>query len=602
METFITYLIKAHLLVSILYFVYWLFLRNEKFFQLNRIFLLATLLIAVSLPLMPPVIKPDAEVLRYPASAFHSISSLYENDGHGTSPAPAGVNSNAVPSQDARFEFSPSEILVFGYALVGLALFFRFGWRLLSLCFFIRKNRTVYHQDVWYCEHGENIAPFSFFSFLVIKRSQFTDRHFIQICTHEKAHIRQWHTADLLISEMIHILLWVNPVMPLLKRSVKLNLEYLADEEVLNSGYDKKTYQLNILYSCLNQTAFPLTNLFSSSKLKQRIKMMNTKKSPVTRLYKYALVMTLMLASYFVIQPLGVQPLHAKGNSHSGMQNANLRIFDGYYSYQNDARLVLSITSDAEGLTLKEFWTGNEYFFPASTNLEFLNEAEEFSLRFVKSNDGAVAQLIAFNRDVWDRMEDYDPRPVQEFNLTQKELKEFEGFYQFQKNPEAYLQFTVKDKGLIAKQVWDGKEFFILPRSATEFYSQKENYPATFKKAEDGKVSQVLVMGKDVWVKVAHYTPRKLVTLSPEELKAFEGKYTFQFQPDKDEFIVITRKGNQLVLKEMWSGNEIVFDAYSGHEFYNKERAFPLQFMKDSKGAVTKVLAFNRDLWTKVKE
>jgi hypothetical protein len=218
----------------------------------------------------------------------------------------------AVASQPAfTFSFSPAFLL--SYAFIGFALFVRFAFRLLSLHAFIIRNQKGRHQELRYCEHKENITPFSFFSFLVINKSQFTDAQFLQICTHEKVHIRQWHTIDLLICEMIHILLWLNPIMPLLKRSVKLNLEYLADEEVLNSGYDKKTYQLNILYSCLHRTAFPLTNLFSSSKLKLRIKMMNSKESPVAHLYKYALVVTIVLTSYFLIQPLGVEPLHAKG-------------------------------------------------------------------------------------------------------------------------------------------------------------------------------------------------------------------------------------------------------------------------------------------------
>lgn len=95
--------------------------------------------------------------------------------------------------------------------------------------------------------------------------------------------------------------------------------------------------------------------------------------------------------------------------------------------------------------------------------LEFLNKEEAFPLKFVKSTEGNVTQLIAFNRDVWNRLASYRPDIVQEFTLTPKELKAFEGFYQFQKDPEAYLEFTVKDKGLIAKQVWEGKEFFIVP-------------------------------------------------------------------------------------------------------------------------------------------
>lgn len=599
MEAFITYLLKVHLLIAILYLAYWLLLRNEKLFHLNRIFLLATLVIAVSLPLMPPVLKPDANVLQYPISAFNSINSFYETPSHDMATGDSNDTLRALPLETG-LHFSLTEILLLAYSVVGLALFIRFGLRLLSLYSFILNRRKGVCHGLRHCDHDENVAPFSFFSFLVINRSHFTDAQLMQICTHEKVHIRQWHTIDLLISEVIHILLWINPVMPLLKRSVKLNLEYLADEAVLNSGCDKRMYQLNILYGCLKQRTFPLTNLFSSSKIKSRIKMMNAKKSPVTHLYKYALVVTLVLASYLVIQPLGVQAVEAKGND-SGTANPNLSIFEGYYSYHSDDRFIVGITSDGQGLTLKEFWTGKKYFFPASVGLEFLNKEKGFPLKFVRSKEGGIVQLIAFNRDVWDRLDSYKPDISQEFTLTQKELKAFEGFYQFQKNPEAYLHFTVKDKGLIAKQVWDGKEFFIVPKSALEFYSQQEHYPAKFIKAHDGVISQVHVMDKDVWVKVSRYTPRKFITLSPEKLKAFEGKYTFQFQPGKDAFIVVTSKGNQLVLKETWNGNEIVFDAYSEHEFYNRERAFTLQFMKDRNGTVTQVLAFSRDLWTKVK-
>jgi len=192
--------------------------------------------------------------------------------------------------------------------------------------------------------------------------------------------------------------------------------------------------------------------------------------------------------------------------------------------------------------------------------------------------------------------------PAQEFRLTASELKAFEGYYQFQQNADAYLQLTSKENGLVAKQLWDGKEFFVVPKSSLEFYSQTEEFPAKFSKDANGKITQVLVFNRDTWKKVDNYAPKKFITLSAEKLKSFEGKYTFQFESGTDSYIHITAMPDHLILTEQWSGNKVKFQPLSELDFYSQERAFPLKFTKDSKGMVTTVLAFNRDLWTKVKQ
>ena len=191
----------------------------------------------------------------------------------------------------------------------------------------------------------------------------------------------------------------------------------------------------------------------------------------------------------------------------------------------------------------------------------------------------------------------------QEFRLTPEELKAFEGYYQFENNSKAYLQISAKGNGLITKQLWDEKEFFIIPTSPLEFYCQNEEFPAKFTKGSDGKVMSVLVFNRDDWKKVpdSSYTPPKFITLTPEKLKTFEGKFTFQFEPGNDAYIQITAYEDYLVLTESWSGNKIRFSPVSELEFYSKERAFPLRFTRDKNGTVTSVLAFNRDLWTKVR-
>ena len=194
------------------------------------------------------------------------------------------------------------------------------------------------------------------------------------------------------------------------------------------------------------------------------------------------------------------------------------------------------------------------------------------------------------------------PSFSQEFKLTQAELTAFEGYYQFDKNPDAHIQIRAQGDGLLATQLWDYTEFFILPKSALEFYSAQEKFPVTFARDSTGKVSQVSVFNRDLWRKVDNYTPRKMVILPASSLKAFEGKYTFQMEPGRDEFIYISASEDHLILKEDWSGLELRFQPLSALEFFNKARAFPLKFSRDSTGTVTHVLAFNRDLWTRVKE
>jgi tetratricopeptide (TPR) repeat protein len=86
------------------------------------------------------------------------------------------------------------------------------------------------------------------------------------------------------------------------------------------------------------------------------------------------------------------------------------------------------------------------------------------------------------------------------------------------------------------------------------------------------------------------------------DLRAYEGYYTFQFQPGKDEYIKIMAKNNHLVLMELWSGNEITFEQKSQLEFLDSSKKFPLKFTKTKEGAITQVLAFNKDLWIRTND
>jgi TonB family protein len=132
-------------------------------------------------------------------------------------------------------------------------------------------------------------APFSFFGYIVIDAGQYTESEFYEIIRHEETHVRQIHSLDALLSEVLCAFAWFNPCVWMLKKEMRLNLEYLADHAVLLSGCEARHYQLNLLkLTCNNQ--FTISNNFNLSPLKNRIIMMTKIKTSRKSIWKYSLL------------------------------------------------------------------------------------------------------------------------------------------------------------------------------------------------------------------------------------------------------------------------------------------------------------------------
>ena len=186
----------------------------------------------------------------------------------------------------------------------------------------------------------------------------------------------------------------------------------------------------------------------------------------------------------------------------------------------------------------------------------------------------------------------------------QGSLKKFEGYYQFTNDTTNYLQITSQGNNLILHQLWDGKEITFERKSELEFYNQEYSFPLKFVSDQNGVITQVTAFDRDLWNIVKNYKPiiNTEIHLSPDQLKLFEGKYTFQFEKGEDSYIQITAATDHITLKQLWDGKEINFVPGSNVEFFCKEQPFPLKFIKDNKGNVIQVLAFNKDLWQRVKQ
>jgi beta-lactamase regulating signal transducer with metallopeptidase domain len=262
MDNLFTYLLKVSVGTSFLYLIYLLFFRNDTFYLRNRIFLIMILLLPPLFPLL----------------------NLSNNSINATISEPVMVMNNIIIS-GTTFGISTTDkinpnnnIHLFNwiYFLVASIFMSRALFRIATTYKIIRKGFVVDPKFPRVIISDQQHPPFSFFPYIVIPRNNYEGNGYRTILDHENAHIIQGHTFDMLLSELVIVVQWFNPFVYLLKRSIILNHEFLADNFTLRKSISFKGYQYLLLYISTNFRRIPLTHNFSSS-IKNRIAMINKK-------------------------------------------------------------------------------------------------------------------------------------------------------------------------------------------------------------------------------------------------------------------------------------------------------------------------------------
>ena len=160
-------------------------------------------------------------------------------------------------------------------------------------------------------------SPFSFFRMVFIPERLIGEPSLEQVLLHEQAHIRKLHSLDLIFTEFLTIIFWFHPAIWYLRRELKLQHEYEADQFVLRFA-DRLEYQQLLLSFSFIKEGLPITNPFNFSPLKKRIMMMNkqTRKSK-TRLMVSMFASMALFAGMLLLQSAGVvasQPLLAQND------------------------------------------------------------------------------------------------------------------------------------------------------------------------------------------------------------------------------------------------------------------------------------------------
>lgn len=270
------YLLQVNVGLILFYALYKLVCTRDTFFRSRRFILIVSLVL--------PFILPFIDVREWLESRDRMIM-LTHFDYSAVLPEIV-VGSEAVETGNRVFVLS--EWIGYLYLAGVVALLVRLAVQAFSLYRLIIRMPEKEINGVRVKCLNDPSGPFSFFGWIFMNPAAVKEDEISEILTHEMAHVKQHHSVDVLLAEMVSICCWMNPFAWLLKREVRLNLEFLADRKVMEAGFATKSYQYHLLGLAYNHK-YGLSNNFNFSHLKQRIIMMNKKKSNAAGHIKYAL-------------------------------------------------------------------------------------------------------------------------------------------------------------------------------------------------------------------------------------------------------------------------------------------------------------------------
>mgnify|MGYP000909209846 FL=1 len=301
MEQFFIYLIKSSGLLAMFYLAYQFLIQKETFFNTNRWFLLSGLLASLLLPLVTIKKIVYIEVPKATVDKFMVYSQ------------PNNSISKELPTVEA---FHWIDYVWVVYIAIAMILVVKIIISIISLYKMLLKQQIVVKENIKFIDLNKNIAPFSFFKYIVFNSNLYNKEELNSILLHEEIHCKEKHTIDLLIARMFCVMFWFNPFMWLYKKAIIQNLEYIADSKAMLQIDDKKEYQRALLKVVTHQNSLSITNQFYQSLIKKRIVMLNKNQSHKRNSLKYALVLPALIAFivFFQIQTIA-QEKEAKNST-----------------------------------------------------------------------------------------------------------------------------------------------------------------------------------------------------------------------------------------------------------------------------------------------
>jgi len=276
MPFLVTYIIKFSISLAVVYLFYQLVLRRLTFYNWNRVYLFGYVMICFFIP-------------------FIDISGALKQNKLAESEMmnwlPFFQLKNTIASQDAGISILNiiSMMIVAGIIFMTIRLIVQF----FSFRKLLKNATLISNNGIYLYQVDKEIIPFSFGNAVFINKDLHNELELQEIIRHEIVHVRQRHSFDIILGEIICMVNWFNPFAWLIRKAIRQNLEFIADNKVLDNGVDRKQYQY-LLLKVIGNNHFSIAAKFNFSSLKKRIAMMNKLKSTKLNLLRFLFVLPLI--------------------------------------------------------------------------------------------------------------------------------------------------------------------------------------------------------------------------------------------------------------------------------------------------------------------
>ncbi len=433
MNNFIIYSIETAICLTLFYLVYWVFLKNETFFKLNRFYLLFSVLISLLMPLLNINMSINTwqdsflakhlvlPIEQYEENINHNIYHKYfpkrnrmlthrnsaDNVKEIESTTEQTVPLQSLQETDSNKNINWLKIILMVY-FVGASFFLvRFLANFVWIFRYVLKYKPQQISGMKVIRFEKNSSPFSFLNHVFISQKEYPETDLNKIIAHEKVHIQQKHSIDLILLELLLVFQWFNPFVWFYKRAIKITHEYLADNGTLNSGIDLPSYQYSLLNQVLHENNFEMVSSYNFS-IKKRIKMMMKKRSPKLATLKLAIALPiisfLFLAFAFKINTSKKELVNNQGNAFilngdTTIKKVNvsveyLKLLEGEYISTNEPNRVRRIVFTELLGTLFGHDNGYTYKIIPVGDGKFINPDDHATLEFDSKNKNAISLLL----------------------------------------------------------------------------------------------------------------------------------------------------------------------------------------------------------------
>jgi TonB family protein len=406
------YAIESGISLFVLYLFYWLILRKDTHFRVNRLVLMGSVLVSMVLPVIASGIFKAPKVNELLPNLAVSISSPALQGG--IQEGSAYIADEVIKSGKKAFLFSNLniwKIVVVIYLAGAFIVIARLIYQAIFLHAISRLSDKISYNGYTIVSMTTDMVPFSYFNRIFISAGKVDKNSFDSIIAHEQSHLSQGHFIDLFIIEIISVLQWFNPIIWLFERSIKEVHEYLADEAVLENDQQRGRYQALLVNQAFGGPVFILTNQFNQSLIKKRIMMMKNKKTSRGAKLKPLLMVPLIagLLLTFANPPLISQTegnqITIKGNvsdrfSGRAIAGANLMIkgtsIGTITDLQGNYQLIVNSADDALIVTVAGYRT---QIIPVGKNSKINVQLEQdiVAINFNKENQFVLRDKPANN-------------------------------------------------------------------------------------------------------------------------------------------------------------------------------------------------------------